>query len=53
MTFKPIEHFGMYGMTKTELQALLRANMGKSARAKATRQACERIIFFKRVCGYE
>jgi len=53
MTFNPIEHYGMYGMTKQELQELARKNVQSTPRAMATRQACERVIFYKRMTGQE
>ncbi len=53
MTFNPIEHYGMYGMTKAELQELARKNVASNYKAMATRRACERMIFFKRMTGQE
>jgi len=51
---KVIEKYGLYGMSKAELQRMAILHRGKK-RLESVRivAACERIIFWKRICGFE
>jgi len=51
---KVIEKYGLYGMSKAELQRMARYHAGKrNMESRRIVAACERIIFWKRMAGFE
>lgn len=51
---KVMEKYGMYGMSRAELQRMAKQHRDKkSLESKRITTACDRIILWKRMCGFE